>query len=134
MMHQNLISANMILYCKEWDETVRFYRDGMGLPVLFSTDWFVEFGLSAAARLSIADERHASIKSCGSAGITVALQVDDIDSARTYAEKMGLKPTAVKRHPWDARVFYLFDPEGHRLEIWESLRSDEAPELSLHGP
>ena len=86
----------MILYCKEWDETVRFYRDRIGLPVLLSTDWFVEFGLSAAARLSIADEMHASIKSCGSAGITVALQVEDIDSVRTYAEKLGLKPNAWK--------------------------------------
>jgi len=133
-MYKNLISANMILYCKEWDETVRFYRDRIGLPVLLSTDWFVEFGLGPASRLSIADDRHASIKSCASAGITVALQVEDIDSVRTHAKKLGLRPTAIKRHPWDATVFYLFDPEGHRLEIWESLKSDEAPELSLQGP
>ncbi|MDD3620474.1 MAG: VOC family protein [Desulfobulbaceae bacterium] len=133
-MKKSLMTANAILYCKEWDATVRFYRDRLGLPVLFATDWFVEFGLSAAARLSIADEKHASIKSCGGEGITLALQVEDIDSVRTSAEGLGLKPTAIKRHPWDARVFYLFDPEGHRLEIWESLRSDEAPELSLQGP
>lgn len=110
-MKKSLITANAILYCKEWDATVRFYKDRLGLPVLFSTDWFVEFGLSAAARLSIADERHASIKSCGGAGITPAFQVENIDSVRTNAETLGLKPTAVKRHPWDARVFYLFDPE-----------------------
>jgi len=133
-MYRNLIGANTILYCKEWEETVQFYRDRLGLPVLLATEWFVELGLGPASRLSIADERRASIKTCGGAGITLALQVEDIDSVRTNAETLGLKPTAIKRHPWNARVFYMFDPEGHRLEIWESLMSEELPELSLYRP
>ena len=33
---------------------------------------------------------------------------------------MGLEPTRIQEHPWDARVFHLFDPEGHRIEIWQS--------------
>jgi catechol 2,3-dioxygenase-like lactoylglutathione lyase family enzyme len=119
-MRENLTSTNTILYCREWDATVRFYRDGLLLPVVFATDWFVEFGLTATSRLSIADEGRASIKSCGNAGITLSLQVTDIDAAREHAQKMGLKPTEVKEHPWDARVFHLFDPEGHRIEIWQS--------------
>jgi len=41
-MHKNLITTNMILYCKEWEKTVRFYRDQLHLPVNFSTDWFAE--------------------------------------------------------------------------------------------
>ena len=133
-MYRNLIGANTILYCKEWEETVQFYRDRLGLPVLLATEWFVELGLGPASRLSIADERRASIKTCGGAGITLALQVEDIDSVRTNAETLGLKPTAIKRHPWNARVFYMFDPEGHRLEIWESLMSEELPDLSLYRP
>jgi catechol-2,3-dioxygenase len=134
MITQYLRNANMILYCKEWEEPVQFYRDRLELPVLVATDWFVELGLGPASRLSIADERRASIKTCGGAGITLALQVEDIDSVRTNAETLGLKPTAIKRHPWNARAFYMFDPEGHRLEIWEPLMSDEAPELSMHKP
>ena len=133
-MHKNLITTNMILYCKEWNTTVRFYRDGLRLPVIFSTDWFVEFQLTAASRLSIADEKHAPIKSCGNDGITVSLQVKDVDAARECAQKMGLNPTVIKRHPWDARIFHVFDPEGHRVEIWQSLIPDEAPDLSLNPP
>lgn len=117
-MHDKLTSTNTILYCREWDQTVRFYRDRMGLPVLFSTDWFVEFRLSGTSNLSIADESRASIKSCGGAGITIALQVEDIDAAREHAEKRGLNPTLIRSHPWDARIFHVFDPEGHRIEIW----------------
>jgi hypothetical protein len=32
---------------------------------------------------------------------------------------MGLEPTAIENHPWNARVFYLFDPERHRIEVWQ---------------
>lgn len=119
-MHKSIITTNVIFYCKEWDATVRFYRDGLQLPVLFSADWFIEFALTDTSRLSIADEKHASIKSCGKAGITLTLQVQDIDAAREFAANMGLKPTEVKTHPWSARVFHLFDPEGHRIEMWQS--------------
>jgi catechol 2,3-dioxygenase-like lactoylglutathione lyase family enzyme len=122
-MYEDLTTTNTILYCREWDATVRFYRDGLRLPVVFATDWFVEFRLTATSRLSIADEEHASIKSCGNAGITVSLQVKDIDAAREHAQRMGLRPTEVKEHPWDARVFHLFDPEGHRIEIWQSSKT-----------
>ncbi|WP_035255458.1 VOC family protein [Desulfatiglans anilini] len=113
-------SANTILYCREWEETVRFYRDRLHLPVRFSNDWFVEFELTQGARLSVADERRSSVKSSRGLGITLALEVDDIEGVREYAERAGLKPTALRRHPWDARVFYLVDPEGHRVEIWQA--------------
>lgn len=95
-MRENLMTTNMILYCREWEATVRFYKNGLRLSVLFSTDWFVEFRLTATSRLSIADKQHASIKSCGNAGITVALQVKDIEAARSHAQKMGLTPTTIK--------------------------------------
>ncbi|MBA3037753.1 MAG: VOC family protein, partial [Desulfobacterium sp.] len=57
-----MISTNIILYCKEWEQTVRFYKDRLLLPVNFSTDWFVEFILTASSRLSIANEKRSSIK------------------------------------------------------------------------
>ena len=129
-MNENFVTANIIFYCHEWNKTVGFYRDGLRLPVLFSTDWFVEFGLTGTSRLSIADEKCASVKSCGNTGITITLQVKNIDTARKNAVKMGLKPTEVKRHPWNARVFYLSDPEGRRLEFWQSLVPGETPDLS----
>jgi len=40
-------------------------------------------------------------------------------------KKYGLKPTIIKKHPWNARVFYLFDPEGDRIEIWQSVKTDK---------
>ena len=118
VMENCLITTNTIFYCKEWEKTVQFYRDQLQLPVHFSTDWFVEFQLSAASRLSIADERRSSIKSCGGKGVTLALEVEDIEAMRIYMEKVGLKPSVISKRPRDARVFHLFDPEGHRIAIW----------------
>jgi catechol 2,3-dioxygenase-like lactoylglutathione lyase family enzyme len=127
-MRMDFLAANLILYCRRWDAMVRFYRDRLLLPVIFSTDWFVEFRLTDESRLSIADEARASVKSKGNGGVTLALQVADIEAAREHAETMGLEPTAIRKHPWDARLFYVFDPEGHRIEIWQFVAGDVALE------
>ncbi|HSM74841.1 MAG TPA: VOC family protein [Desulfobacterales bacterium] len=118
-------TTNIILYCRKWGPTVRFYRDQLGLTVTFASDWFVEFRLNALSRLSIADEKRATVKSCGGRGVTLALEVEGIAALRESALKSGLAPTAIRSHPWGAWVFYLFDPEGHRLEFWQARASDE---------
>ena len=113
-------SANTILYCKSWDETVAFYQQHLGLPITFSTDWFVEFRLAGGAHVSVADEARASVKSSGGQGVTLALQVDSADTVWQCLQERGLNPEPLRDHPWGARAFYLFDPEGHRLEIWST--------------
>lgn len=115
------LAANTILYCQAWEETVAFYRDKLGLPITFASDWFVEFALTESARLSIANERRATIKSSHGAGITITLQVNDADAYWDAYHSEGLNPTPCRTHPWGARTFYLRDPEGNRLEIWSSL-------------
>lgn len=115
----NFKTANTILYCKNWQQTVVFYKDRLGLPVNFANDWFVEFRLAGGARLSIADQSRASVKSCGGAGITLALEVEEIEAIRAQINASGLAPTHIRDHPWGARVFYFYDPEGHRIEIWQ---------------
>ena len=123
------LTTNTILYCKEWEKTVNFYRDGLSLPINFTTDWFVEFCLTESSRLSIANEIKSSIKSSKKKGITIALQVEDIDVVWINIMSKNLKPTKIESHPWNARVFYLFDTEGHRIEIWQSHEQTEKKAL-----
>ncbi|MBS0012952.1 MAG: VOC family protein [Desulfobacterales bacterium] len=118
-MNKAFKTANTILYCKNWQQTVAFYKDRLGLAVNFANDWFVEFCLAGGARLSIADQSRASVKSCGGAGITLALEVEEIEAVRAHMHESGLGPTDIRDHPWGARVFYFYDPEGHRIEIWQ---------------
>jgi catechol 2,3-dioxygenase-like lactoylglutathione lyase family enzyme len=113
-------NANTILYCQRWQETVAFYQNYLQLPITFASDWFVEFELTGGARLSIANEAHATIKSSHGAGITLTFQVESADETWQQLHQQGVALEQVKDHAWGARVFYFYDPEGHRLEIWSA--------------
>ncbi|MDX1521579.1 MAG: VOC family protein [Anaerolineae bacterium] len=113
----NINTVNTILYCKKWQETVTFYQTGLQLEPTFSNDWFMEFKLNDAARLSIANEAQASIKSGQGKGITLSIAVDDIEATHAFLVQAGLEPTAIKEL-WGSNVLYLYDPEGNRLEFW----------------
>ena len=89
-------STNTILYCKKWEETVEFYRTGLKLLVLSSNEWFVEFKLNEMSRLSVANEARTSIKSSDGKGITISLQVADIEQTRNELIQAGVTPTPIK--------------------------------------
>jgi predicted enzyme related to lactoylglutathione lyase len=110
-------AANTILYCKKWQETIAFYRDGLKLLVISSNEWFVEFKLNEMSRLSVADETRTSIKSGDGKGITISLQVSDIEQTRTELMDAGITPTPIKE-VWGSKAMYIHDPEGNRLEFW----------------
>ncbi len=96
---------------------MNFYKTGLSLPIMTSTEWFVEFKLTGTSRLSVADESRASIKSGSGKGITIGMQVRDIERTRTQLEEAELNPTTIKE-VWGAKTFYVFDPEGNRIEFW----------------
>jgi len=110
-------TSNTILYCRKWQETVAFYRDVLKLDIHFSNDWFVEFSLSSCARLSIANEEKASIKSCEGKGITICLQINDLESIYSCLQESRTNPTPIKEI-WGSYSFYVYDPEGNRIEFW----------------
>lgn len=109
---------NTIIYCDKWDETLNFYANTLGLTVGFSTSWFVEFIIGTDARLSIADQKRSRFSSAHGMGLTLSLEVTSIDDAHNHMIQKGLNPSPVTEHPWNARVFYIHDPEGNRIEFW----------------
>lgn len=121
MQKPTYLTTNVILYCEKWEETVHFYREILFLEVAFSSDWFIEFSLNEKSRLSIADKARSSILRTVPKGITLTLQVRNIDSIWYDFNEKNLEPTPIKSHPWNAKVFYVFDPEGHRIELWQAL-------------
>jgi predicted enzyme related to lactoylglutathione lyase len=109
---------NTIVYCKHFKNTVVFYKEKLKLQITTEREWFVEFKINETARLSIADASRASVGSCGGKGITITMEVKDIYSIHEHLENFGLHPTALRDHTWGAKVFYIYDPEGNRLEFW----------------
>lgn len=111
-------ATNTILYCINWKETVAFYRDRLKLPILSSNDWFVEFMLNETSRLSVANEARAYIKSGDGRGVTISLQIANLEQMQADLSSAGITSTPIKE-VWGARTFYVRDPEGNRLEFWE---------------
>ncbi len=54
----------------------------------------------------------------GGKGITLTLEVDDIEEAHRYLSEVGLNPPPIREHAWGARVIHIYDPEGNRIEFW----------------
>jgi catechol-2,3-dioxygenase len=111
-------SSNTILYCKKWQDTVAFYRDLIKFPVISSNDWFVEFKLNEMSRLSVANEARTSIGSSNGKGITISLQIADVEQLQAELMEAGISPTPIKE-VWGSKATYIYDPEGNRLEFWE---------------
>lgn len=111
-------TANTILYCRKWSETVGFYRNSLGLSTLMEKDWFVEFELNPAASLSVADEARSTVDSAGGRGLTLTFEVEDLKSTHQLLSDAGLNPPPVRKHGWGAEVIRIHDPEGNRLEFW----------------
>ena len=110
--------ANTILYCRHWKETVGFYRERLGLDIAFQCDWLVEFQLTPTTFLSVAGQSRTTLASAAGKGITLSFKIDDLPSAHRDFTVHGLAPTAIRSQVMDAEVFYLFDPEGTRIEFW----------------
>ena len=115
-------ATNFILYCERWAETVAFYRDVLRLTETFSNQWFVEFRLGGGASVSIADAGRTSIHPVQGRGMTLSIEVPDLDATRRWLERRGAKPSAVTIR-FGSRVFDIYDPEGHRIEFWINQRS-----------
>lgn len=114
----NIQQTNTILYCDHWADTVAFYRDILHFSINFQNDWFVEFQLTTQSYLSVADASRATIESVAGQGITLTWQVDDIQRVYTDLQKQGVTVTPIQQK-WGARLFYIHDPDGHRIEFWQ---------------
>ncbi|MCI0714486.1 MAG: VOC family protein [Chloroflexi bacterium] len=111
--------SNVILYCQQWAKTVDFYEHILGFEVNFRSGWFVEFLVHAGSYVSIADETRSTIKSSTGDGITLPWQGDELEAVHAALVEQGVQVTDIA-HKWGSLVCYLYDPEGHRLELWQA--------------
>jgi catechol 2,3-dioxygenase-like lactoylglutathione lyase family enzyme len=111
-------ALNTILYCRRFNETVRFYAETLALVRGRATDWFVEFKVAPGAFISIADEQRTQVKSAAGGGVTLTLRVADAAVLHGMLIARGVDVPPVESRPWNAEGFFIHDPEGNRIEIW----------------
>ena len=114
------LTTNLILYCDKWHETVAFYEQTFEFSKIELSDWLVEFIISDNARISVADQNRTSIKSVKDKGIMLSWQVENIEDTWQDLKQKDINLEPIKEHPWGARLFRFYDPDGHPIEIWSS--------------
>lgn len=117
--NMNILAANTIIYCKQWRESVHFYRDVLNLVVSFQKDdWFIEFVVNGAAHLSIADAARCTIPPGSGVGLTLSFFVQDLRATQEIFTQHRIATTEIRAQGWRAPYFYVHDPEGTRIEFW----------------
>ena len=117
----------VVLFVQDLGKCVAFYRDQVGMEVVFKDDVSTAFKmdkqdfllLEFAAAAEMVGEAMIGQQGAGHE-VLLCADVDDVDAAyKTLTDKgvAFLKPP--KDQPWGIRSAYFADPEGH---LWELRR------------
>lgn len=116
---------SVVLYVKDVDASLRYYRDLLGFSVIFvSPEEGGVAGLQVGtARLILHTDRETRLgylpaSGVRGRGVILHIEVDDVD--RYHADLVGrgveisLAPTD---ESWGARALYLYDPDGYNISF-----------------
>ena len=108
------ISA-VTLKVSDMRSSVRFYRDVLGLKVLYGGEEAsfssLSMGDGESAILNLEPARPAM----GGGG--VIYYVDDVDACWGYLKGKGFEPERPRDAAWGERYFHILDPDGHELSF-----------------
>jgi lactoylglutathione lyase len=116
----------VILYVRDLERSIGFYREVIGLPFKLQGDGYVEFategarfGLYDRARLPELIGREAT---AGGPGGDVAFLVEDVDAEAARLRTAGVTVLSgpVDR-PWGHRTVHLLDPDGFVVELAQEI-------------
>ena len=119
---------NTLIVVKDIKKSIRFYADVLGLRVVtdFGANVTLTGGLSLQTVESWAEFIDVSPEDlgwCGKVG-EVYFEEENFDS---FADKLSTLDInyvhPVKEHGWGQRVVRLYDPDGHIIEVGESIKN-----------
>jgi catechol 2,3-dioxygenase-like lactoylglutathione lyase family enzyme len=120
-----------LIFVEDIEAGVRFYRDVLGLRLLYRTPRFVRFDATQGTSLSLVAGGVASPtpKDYRRHGVVPELIVDDLGLAMRRLASAGVRHEPVVRTAWGQFAFF-WDPEGNPLQFYESayIRPDADPE------
>ena len=122
-----------LIFVEDIEAGVQFYRDVVGLRLLYRTPKFVRFDATQGTSLSLVAGGVASPtpKDYRLHGVVPELIVDDLDLAMRRLAAAGVHHEPVVRTAW-GQFSFCWDPEGNPLQLYESayIRPDADPERS----
>lgn len=120
-----------LIFVEDIEAGVQFYRDVVGLRLLYRTPKFVRFDAAQGTSLSLVAGGVASPapKDYRRHGVVPELIVDDLDLAMGRLAAAGVRHEPVVRTA-GGQFSFCWDPEGNPLQLYESayIRPDADPE------
>lgn len=127
----------VILYVRDLDASIAFYRDVVGLPFKFKQANYAEFATEGTKfalfeRSSVPDLIGRPVSDGGPSG-EVAFVVDDVDAEATRLAAAGVRILSrpVDR-PWGHRTLYFLDPDEHVVEFAQEIPRQQRREAEIH--
>ncbi|HEX7223442.1 MAG TPA: VOC family protein [Candidatus Limnocylindrales bacterium] len=120
-----------LIFVEDIETELAFYRDVIGLRLLYRTPKFVRFDATQGTSLSLIAGGHASPepKDFRRGGVVPEVIVDNLALAMKRLQAANVRHEAVVRTAW-GQFCFLWDPEGNPLQFYESafIRPDADPE------
>ena len=110
-----------LIFVEDVEAQLRFYRDVIGLRLLYRTRTFLRFDATQGTSLSLISGGTASAepKDYRKGGVVPELIVDNLTLAIRRLDAAGVRHEAVVRTEYGSFCF-LWDPEGNPLQFYES--------------
>jgi catechol 2,3-dioxygenase-like lactoylglutathione lyase family enzyme len=120
-----------LIFVEDIEAGVQFYRDVLGLRLLYRTPRFVRFDATQGTSISLVAGGVASAapKDYRRHGVVPELIVDDLELAMRRLSAANVRHEPVVRTAW-GQFSFCWDPEGNPLQLYESayIRPDADPE------
>lgn len=120
-----------LIFVEDIELQLAFYRDVVGLRLLYRTPRFVRLDATQGTSLALIAGGVASAepKDYRHHGVVPELIVDDLDLAMRRLDSSGVRHEPIVRTAWGQFAF-CWDPEGNPLQLYESayVRPDADPE------
>jgi lactoylglutathione lyase len=111
----------VILFVRDLDASIGFYREVLGLPFSDRMETYAEFRL-ANLKLGLLDRRVLPDLLGGDpgegAGSEIVFLVEDVDAEAERLRGSGARIlSGPQDRPWGHRTLHLADPDGHVVEL-----------------
>jgi catechol 2,3-dioxygenase-like lactoylglutathione lyase family enzyme len=117
-----------VFEAKNYEAAIRFYDEGLGLPVEHAWDRGADKGSIFRAADGFIEVVSDSMGLRGPHGIGVAIQTEDVESRYRRIVSSGLvAERELENRPWGTREFFVLDPDGYAVTFFQE-RGEESPE------
>ncbi len=124
----------VVLFVNDFEGTLAFYSEKVGLPVRLRAEGYAEFAVEGAKLALLSRSRmpelvghaHLGLPAPGSHEGSVTILVEEVDRVHRDLTARGVKFLAPPQdRPWGQRTTYFEDPDGHLIELATNLPRPE---------